>query len=123
MGYHVVDPTDLDPEPDRPSDMRYISEAADMANMGLRVYDVAPSEQIPISGLHYHDEQEEVFYVVEGVLQVETPGREYRVETGQFFIAEPESPHRAYVAADAATDAKIVGMGAPPADDAHRYEP
>jgi len=122
MGYHVVDPADLDPVPDRPSEMRYVSEAAGMENLGLRRYDVDPGERIPLSGLHYHDEQEEAFYVVDGELRVETPDREYVVERGQFFVAEPESPHRAFVADDAAGPAVVLGIGAPPVDDGHAYE-
>lgn len=35
MGYHVIDPDDLDPVPDRPSEMRYASEAVGMNEMGL----------------------------------------------------------------------------------------
>jgi len=122
MGYHVVDPDTLDSEPNRPSTMRYVSEAVGMENMGLRVYDVAPGEEIPVSGLHYHDEQEEVFYVVDGTLSVETPERTYQVETGQFFVAEPESPHRAYNDGDAEIAARIIGIGAPPGNDSHVYE-
>lgn len=122
MGYHIIDPADLDPEPGRPSTMRYVSEAAGMENMGLRVYHVAPGEEIPRSGLHYHDEQEEVFYVVDGELRVETPGQVYSVGAGQFFIADPKSPHRAYTDVDADTDTTVIGIGAPAADDAHRYE-
>lgn len=120
MGYHVVDPADLDPEPNRPSEMRYVSKAAGMENMGLRVYDVAPGEDIPLSGLHYHDQQEEAFYVVEGELGVETPERTYHVEDGQFFVAEPDSPHRAYNDSD--TDTKVLAVGAPSVDDGHVYE-
>jgi len=92
MGYHVVAPDDIEPTPDRPSETRYISEALDMENIGLRVYRVEPGEEIPLSGLHYHGEQEEVFHVVAGELHVETPGTTYRVAAGQFFVAEPESP-------------------------------
>jgi len=95
MGYHVVDPAELDPEPDRPSEMKYVSEAAGMDNLGLRTYRVEPGEEIPLSGLHYHDEQEEVFYVIEGTLSVETLEDLYSVEAGQFFVAEPGSAHRA----------------------------
>jgi len=82
MGYHVVDPAELDPEPDRPSEMKYVSEAAGMDNLGLRTYRVEPGEEIPLSGLHYHDEQEEVFYVIEGTLSVETLEDLYSVEGG-----------------------------------------
>jgi len=122
MGYRVVDPADLDPEPDRPSEMRYVSEAADMETMGLRVYDVAPGEEIPLSGMHYHDEQEEVFYVLAGELSVGTPERVYAVEAGQFFVAEPESPHRAHNATDAKETLRVLGIGAPAVSDGHAYE-
>ena len=122
MGYHVVDPDELDPEPDRPSEMRYISEAAGMDHLGLRVYRVDPGEEIPLSGMHYHDEQEEVFYVLSGTLSVETSEDLFRVEPGQFFVAEPGSPHRAHVADDADERVEVVGMGAPPQSDGHAYE-
>ena len=121
MGYHVVDPRDLEPEPDRPSEMRYISEAAGMEHLGLRLYHVAPGEEIPLSGLHYHDEQEEAFYVVDGVLSVETPDKVYRVERGQVFVAEPKSPHRAYNEADAGGEVTVLGLGAPPGNDGHAH--
>jgi uncharacterized cupin superfamily protein len=123
MGYHVIDPDDLDPEPDRPSEMRYISEAAGLDNVGLRVYRVEPGEEIPVSGLHYHDQQEEIFHVLTGRLAVETPDRTYPVETGEFFVAEPESPHRAYNPADATDTAEVVGIGAPSVSDGHVYDP
>ncbi|MDF9747309.1 cupin domain-containing protein [Natrinema salsiterrestre] len=122
MGYHVVDPDDIAPESNRPSETRYISDAIGMANLGLRMYRVAPGEEIPLSGLHYHDEQEEVFYVADGTLSVETPDRDYRVDRGQFFVAEPGSPHRAYTDSDADGEATVIGMGAPPVSDAHAYE-
>ena len=122
MGYHVIDPDDLEPEPDRPSEMRYVSEAAGMERMGLRVYTVEPGEEIPLSGLHYHEEQEEAFYVIEGELSVETPDRTYHVDSGRFFVAEPESPHRAHNPADADGDVRVIGMGAPPRSDGHSYD-
>ena len=122
MGYHVVDPDDLKPLPDRPSETRSVSDAAGMDQMGLRVYCVRPGEEIPSSGLHYHGRQEEAFYVVRGRLRVETPETEYAVERGQFFVAEPESPHRAY-SPDANEDVTVViGMGAPSVDDSHSYD-
>jgi len=122
MGYHVVDPDELTPEPDRPSDMFYVSEAAGLENLGLRTYDVEPGEDVPLSGLHYHDEQEEVFYVIEGELAVETPERTYAIPEGQFFVAEPGSAHRAHNPAEADEAVRIVGIGAPPISDGHPYE-
>lgn len=100
-----------------------MTTAAGLENMGLRWYRVKPGEDIPITGMHYHDTQEEAFYVVEGELRVETPDREYQVGTGVFFIAEPESPHRAYNSPDATEDAIVVAMGAPAMNDGHAYTP
>ena len=122
MGYHVVDPLAVDPMEDRPSEARSISEAVGLENLGLRRYDVAPGEQVPVSGLHYHDEQEEVFYVVAGELRVETPDEEFVVPTDHFFVAEPGSAHRAFNAADSPDNAVVVAMGAPSVRDGHRYE-
>jgi uncharacterized cupin superfamily protein len=122
MGYHVVDPDELAPEPDRPSEMRYVSEAAGMERLGLRTYTVDPGEGIPLSCMHYHDEQEEAFYVISGTLSVETPEETYRVETDQFFVAEPESSHRAHVDDEADEAARVIGIGAPPVSDGHSYE-
>ena len=122
MGYQVVDPADVEPMPDRPSETRDIAEAVGLSNMGLRIYDVAPGEDVPNSGLHYHDEQEEVFYVVSGELRVETPEREYVVPAGRFFVAEPGSPHRAHNAAGAGENARVVAVGAPSVSDGHVYE-
>jgi mannose-6-phosphate isomerase-like protein (cupin superfamily) len=122
MGYHVIDPDDLDPVPDRPSETRYVSEAAGMDEMGLRLYRVLPGEEIPASGLHYHDRQEEAFYVVDGRLRVETPETEYAVDRGEFFVAEPGSPHRAFNPAANEDSAVVLGMGAPPGEDSHSCE-
>ncbi len=122
MGYHVIDPDELESDSDRPSDMRYVSEAAGLDHLGLRVYHVAPGEDIPVSGLHYHDRQEEVFYVVEGELHVETPDETFVVGSGEFFVAEPKSPHRAYNDDTAPNDLTVIGMGAPPQNDGHVYD-
>ena len=122
MEYHVIDPDEVEPTPDRPSEMRYISEAAGMNEMGLRLYRVDPGEDIPLSGLHYHEQQEEAFYVVAGNLRVETPDKEYLVERGQFFIVKPGSPHRAFNHRASEDTAVVIGMGAPPGHDAHAYD-
>lgn len=126
MGYHRVDPEELEQWDDRPTDVRSLSVAAGYdyqnAPLGMRVYDLAPGEQ---SGkrYHYHDEQVEVFYVLEGTLHVETPEDEIIVETDQALFVDPGSPQRAYNPADAEMNTRILAIGAPSADDAHTYDP
>jgi mannose-6-phosphate isomerase-like protein (cupin superfamily) len=126
MGYYHVDPSELDQWDDRPADVRSLSAAADLdydgAPLGLRVYEADPGEQLPL-GYHYHDEQTEVFYVLEGRLHVETPEGEFVVGSDEAFVAHPESPHRAHNPADADAPVRALAVGAPSVDDAHSYEP
>lgn len=126
MGYHKVDPEDLDQWDDRPTDVRSISVAAGYdyqdSPIGMRVYNLASGEQ---SGLryHYHDTQVEVFYILEGTLHVETPDGEIVVEEDQALFVDPGSPQRAYNPADAESNTRILAIGAPSTDDAHTYDP
>jgi uncharacterized cupin superfamily protein len=122
MGYHHVDPDAVEPLREEPSDCRFISDAAGLETLGLRVYRAEPGEMLPLA-YHYHDEQEEAFYVVAGTLHVETPEGEFVVAAGETFVAEPESPHRAFNPDDAEGAVEVVAVGAPSVDDAHAYEP
>ncbi|WP_306059863.1 cupin domain-containing protein [Natronococcus wangiae] len=126
MGYHLIDPDDLEQWDDRPTDVRSLSVAAGYdyqdSKLGLRVYELLPGEQ---SGLryHYHDDQVEAFYVLEGTLHVETPDDEYVVETDHALFVDPGSPQRAFNPDHAETTVRILAIGAPSVDDAHAYDP
>jgi|AntDeeMinimDraft_6_1070357.scaffolds.fasta_scaffold11196_1 quercetin dioxygenase-like cupin family protein len=126
MGYNLIDPADLEQWDDRQVDVRSISAAAGLnyqnSPVGLRVYEAEPGEQLPV-GYHYHDAQVEAFYVLEGTLNVETPGEEFCVGTDQAFIVEPGNPHRAYNAADSSENVRVLALGAPSVDDANPYDP
>jgi mannose-6-phosphate isomerase-like protein (cupin superfamily) len=125
MGYHHVVTDDLEQFDDRPADVRSISTAAGLdyqgSPLGLRVYEVEPGEQLPLT-YHYHDEQTEVFYVLEGTLHVETPEGDFAVEADEALVAEPESPHRAHNPEDADASVRALAIGAPTVDDAYAYE-
>lgn len=126
MGYHLVDLADLDQWDDRPTDVRSLSVAAGYdyqdSKLGLRTYELAPGEQSGLS-YHYHDEQVEAFYVLEGTLYVQTPDKEYVVETDQVLFVDPGSPQRAYNPKEADSSVRVLAIGAPSVDDAHSYDP
>ncbi|QLD90551.1 cupin domain-containing protein [Natronomonas salina] len=126
MGYHLVDPDELDQWDDRPADVRSLSAAAGYdyqdSKLGLRVYDLAPGEQAPLT-YHYHDEQVEAFYVLDGTLHVETPEEELAVETDQALVVDPGSPQRAFNPPGADAHVRVLAVGAPSADDAHPFDP
>jgi uncharacterized cupin superfamily protein len=122
MGYRVIDPASVEPTPDRPCVQRAVGDEAGLENVALNCYEVEPGEEIPLA-YHYHDDQEEVFYVTAGELHVETPEGERVVPEGQLFVADPDSPHRAFVPKDADASVRALALGAPPVDDVHAYEP
>ncbi|MFB6174281.1 MAG: cupin domain-containing protein [Halobacteriales archaeon] len=122
MGYAVIDPDGIEPTPDRPSVQRALDEAAGLEHVALKLYEPEPGEQIPLV-YHVHETQEEAFYVAAGRIVVETPEGAHEVAENELFVAEPGSPHRAYVPEDAAP-ARVLALGAPPVSgDGRRYEP
>lgn len=126
MGYHHVDPDSLEQWDDRPVDVRSVSAAAGLdyqdAKLGMRVYEADPGEQFPLS-YHYHDEQVEAFYVLEGTLHVQTPEGELTVGADEALVIDPGSPQRAFNPESAEGRVRALAIGAPSVDDAHTYEP
>lgn len=122
MDYHVVDPDALSPSEDHPCDRRSLTEAVDLSNLAVAVYDIAPGEQLPRT-YHYHEQREELFYVLDGELAVETPEEAYTVDAGQVFVAEAKSPHRAHNPDRADDSVRVLGMGAPRYDIGRPFDP
>jgi mannose-6-phosphate isomerase-like protein (cupin superfamily) len=121
VNYRVLDPDDLDPSPDHPCDRRSLSEAADLATLAAAVYTLAPGEDLA-QRYHYHDQREELFYVLEGRLHVETPDGEYEVGPDEVLAVEPKSPIRPHNPADADGPVRVLGVGAPKFDVGRPYE-
>ncbi|MDJ1433082.1 cupin domain-containing protein [Halostagnicola sp. A-GB9-2] len=122
MGYHNIDPNELPAMEDRSATARSITDFADLNNIGIRTYEAAPGEKLPLA-YHYHEEQEEAFFVIDGELHIETPEGEFVTKAGNVFVAEPGSPHRAYNPDDASDSVEVLALGAPSVDDAAVYEP
>ncbi|MFW5903174.1 MAG: cupin domain-containing protein [Halolamina sp.] len=123
MGYRTVRTADVEPTPDRPCELRRLTEAAGLNHVALNRYSAEPGEMIPLT-YHYHTEQEEAFYVISGEIAVETPDRTVTLGADELFAADAESPHRAYCPTDADTTAEVLAIGAPQtSSDAEPYEP
>lgn len=108
--------------PDRESTLRSIGIAAELSTLGANLYDAEPGEQLPLA-YHSHEEQEELFFVLEGTLSVEIPEATLTVESGEVVVAEPERPHREYVDGDAEEPVRALAVGAPIVDDVQLYDP
>jgi len=121
MGYHVIDPSSVEPTPDRPCVQRALGETAGLENAAVNLYEADPGDQIPLA-YHYHDDQEELFYVLSGELHVETPEGELVAGEDELFVVEPDSPQRAFNPSDATETVRVLAVGAPAVDDVHPYE-
>jgi uncharacterized cupin superfamily protein len=122
MTYRHLDPDNLPASDEYPCDRRSISDAVGLSSLHAATYEMSPGEQLART-YHYHEQREELFYVLSGTVHIETPDKEFTADTGEVFVAEPNSPHRAFVPEDAANGARVLGVGAPKADIALPYEP
>ena len=122
MGYHVVDFAELEPNEAFESDRRSVGTVVDLDHVGMSRYLAKPGEQIP-KRYHYHETQEELFYVVRGELHVETPEGEFVLGEDEVFVAEPDSPHRAFNPEDATGDLLVIAVSGPVVPDGHFYTP
>lgn len=121
MTHHHVDPSTLTPTPDHPCDRRSISETLGLEILALATYELAPGEDLATT-YHYHDHRVEALYVVDGVLSVETPAETLRIEPGELFVAEPDSPHRPFNPPAAGGPVRVLGAGAPAWDIGRPYD-
>jgi len=122
MSYHVLDPANIDPTPEYPCDRRPIAEETGLSTLAAAVYELAPGEELARQ-YHYHEQREELFYVLAGTLHVETPDREFKIPAESMFIVEPDSPIRPYNPGSAAEQVRVFGVGAPQYDIGRAYEP
>lgn len=122
MGYRVVDTTAIEATPDRPCCHRSLVEPGGLETMAINRFEAEPGEQLPLA-YHYHDDQQEAFFVLQGTLYVETPNETYEVEADELFVADPESPQRAYNPENGDETVHVLAIGAPAVDDVHPYEP
>jgi uncharacterized cupin superfamily protein len=121
MAYEIIDPESVDPRPDIPGDHRYIQDVTKLEHLSMQFVRTPPGESfVPY---HYHDVQEELFYIILGELHVRTPDTEYVVEPGEVFVAQPGSPLQPYVPETATADVEAIILNAPQADDYQSHDP
>ncbi len=123
MGYRVLDTDEVPTSDDRPCSMRRLSEPAGLEHVAVNRFRAEPGEMLPLA-YHYHDEQEEAFFVLSGTLSVETPEETYEIGEHGLFAVDPGSPQRAFNPESATESVDVLAIGAPPVSgDVHAYEP
>jgi mannose-6-phosphate isomerase-like protein (cupin superfamily) len=114
MSYRTVRVDDLPNAPSPAHAKKEVDEALGVETFGFNVYTVAPGERVPW-GFHRHPRHEEVFYVLDGTLTVDTADEPLVVEAGEALFVPPGQPTRAH---NAGTEmVRLVAVGAPKETD------
>lgn len=112
--YRTVTVDDL---PDAPNPTRHkkeVDEAVGAGAFGFNVYVADPGELVPW-GRHRHPDHEELFYVIEGEVVVETPNGEFSVSAGEAFFVPADAPNKARAVGE--SPARFIAVGAPKSVD------
>jgi len=122
MGYRIVDYEDVSLADERPCELRRLGAAAGLENVAINRFRAEPGEQLPLA-YHYHEEQEEAFYVLSGTLHVKTPEGTLEAGPDHLITVEPDSPQFAYNPEDADDPVDVIAIGAPAVEgEVHAYD-
>ena len=113
-GYRKLATADVPNTPAPTRVKRELDEALGISSFGLNYVVADPGEPVPW-GRHRHPHHEEVFYVLEGHLRVETPDGEFSVGPDEAFYVPENHWNRAVGAGD--EPCRLLAMGAPKETD------
>ncbi|MFB6129800.1 MAG: cupin domain-containing protein [Salinigranum sp.] len=108
--YRLVDVADLPDAPGPSTHKKEVDEAVKSAELSFNVFTAHPGEKIA-AGYHYHPRHEELLYVIEGELQVETADGDYTIEPGQALYIPPGAPQVSRSIGEG--PARVIAIGAP----------
>ena len=94
---------------------REIDEALGANAVGFNLYVARPGERLPW-GYHYHPDHEELLYVLDGKLEIETDGRldresSFRVGAGEALLIPAGAPQCTRAVGE--SSARVIAVGAP----------
>jgi len=115
-GYDRRSIPELEAREDRPARRFDVSSALGIEGYNLNVAFLDPGERLALSGLHYHEDQEEFFYVAAGRCRVELEEGSFDLETDGMVRFDPGTAQFVHNPSD--EPAKVIAIGHPP--DAHR---
>lgn len=103
--------------PDAPSPTRHkkeVDEAVGADAFGFNVFVADPGQKLPW-GKHRHPDHEELLYVVDGRIRVETDGETFELDAGDALFVPRDEPQVAVAVGD--DPARVVASGAPKSED------
>lgn len=102
---------ELTPTPEKPAERFEITEALGLAGYNFNVAVLDAGERLPQSGLHYHEGQEEFFYVIAGRCRVELADGSVDLASDEMIVIRPGTAqmiHNPF-----AEECKLIAIGYP----------
>ncbi|RAW45917.1 cupin [Halorubrum sp. 48-1-W] len=103
--------------PDAPNPTRHkkeVDEAVGATEFGFNYYVADPGERLPWGG-HRHPDHEELFYVLDGTIEVETSAGVLPVSAGEAAFVPPDTTNLARATGEG--PARVIAVGAPKDSD------
>lgn len=111
-GYERAELDDLAPNPEKPSSRWEVSKHLGLDGYNFNVAVLESGEPLAQSGLHYHTDQEEFFYVIEGRCRVELEEGSFDLSADEMVLFRPETAQLVHNPFD--RPCKLIAIGYPP---------
>ena len=103
---------DLETNPEKPGRRWELSPQLGITDYNLNVAVLAPGERLSQNAYHYHENQEEVYYVIEGRVRVEVEDGSFDLAADEVLRFEPGAPHLLHNPFD--ERCRLIAIGSPP---------
>lgn len=113
-GWKHISLTDVERNPDKPGKRWELSSdlAVDAFNFNVAILD--PDEHLSQNHFHYHENQQEMFYLVEGTCRVETPDEGFEMGPDEAVVFEKGEVGAHVIHNPFDEPCKLVAIGWPP---------
>ncbi|WP_137285711.1 cupin domain-containing protein [Halorussus salinisoli] len=103
---------DTDSNREKPGTRWEVSPKLDIDAYNYNIAVLEPSERLSANAYHYHEEQAELFHVVEQRCRVETDGDSFDLTADELVYFQPGVPHLLHNPFE--KSCKLIGVGSPP---------
>lgn len=111
-GYDRVNLSDLETNPEKPSPRWEVSPQLDIEGYNFNIAILNPGDRLSQTAYHYHRDQEEFFYIIDGQCRVETTSDSFDLGADGMVVFRKGAVHLLHNPYDA--PCKLIAIGYPP---------
>ena len=113
-GYSHASLSDLETNPEKPGSRWELSPALGIEDFNVNVAVLEPGERLSQSHYHYHEDQQEFFYVATGACRAEVPDGSVELSTDDVIVFDAGEPGAHVLYNPTEEPCKLVAIGWPP---------